>query len=350
MFGNSGANHAANLPAMDNKDVQKLFNQRVSEYIIKQYYYTLPLHLFFTIESNVDLCEQINYLCQVDEGAPDMEDSAIDGKLNRHTMSPPKIVSFSGFCVGGFETKLATDQLQCIKGNSILFDWYNNELARAIEKGRNAILVRFYRMLVANAHPENSGNNAGLQTHDQIVGSIREPVLFDKQNADLWFSSMLAVVKQMPSPSMPDDTYGVSTENAFMFGHPSMEQVLMQVEAYSSYDRVGDCASCALFSDVFNKKPRGIMPITSFCVESYTTKSASGEITIFPVLFGRRNMGAAGQLRVTSHLYTTEDGESQINRIKFYSHGHVYDSRCLGLGHIVIKTDQPQTIEGYTGE
>ena len=162
MFGNAGgANHATNLPALDNKDIQKLFNQRVASYIIKQFHYSLPLNLFFDIEGDVDLCSTIHYMCETDDGAPDMSDSALDAKFKRQTMNPPKIISFSGFCVSGLETKLAVDQLECIKGNSILNDWYNRQLSRAIEKGKDAIMVRFYRMLLASAHPGNSGNGAG---------------------------------------------------------------------------------------------------------------------------------------------------------------------------------------------
>ena len=348
MFGNAGANHATNLPAMDNKDVQKLFNQRVASYIIKQYHYTLPLHLFFDITGDVDLCTQIHYLCQTEDGSPDMSDSAIDASFKRQTMNPPKIVSFSGFCVGGFETKLSVDQLECINGNSILNDWYNRELARAIDKGKEAILVRFYRMLLSSAHPGNSGNAAGLNTCDQTVGELANPVKFDKENADLWFTSVLAVIKQMPRGNYMGSEFGRSVEDAFIFGPPAMEQVLMQTDDYNSYDKVGSCANCALFSDTFNHMPRGIMPITSHCVESYTCGTGADAITVYPVLFGRRYMGAAGQMRVTSKMYEEESSDAIINRVKFYHHGHVYDSRHLGVAYINICTEQPATVEGCT--
>lgn len=348
MFGQAGVNHATNLPAMDNQDMQKLFDQRVASYIIKQYHYTLPLHLFFNITSDVDLCTQLNYLCETDDGSPDMSDSALDAKFKRQTMSPPKIISFSGFCVGGFETKLSVDQLECVEGNSILRDWYNRQLARAIEKGKNAIMARFYRMLVTNVHPGNCGNKAGLQTCDQVIGELAHPVLFDADNADLWFTSILAVIKQMPMGVMDPGAFGQSAENAFIFGPPSMEQVLMQTPEYNTYDTVGACANCGLFQDVFTHKPRGIMPITSNCVESYTCQAGGEDLTVYPVLFGRRYAGAAGQLRVNTHTYTTEDGESVINRVKFYHHSHVYDSRNLGKAFITIKTQQPKTVEGCT--
>lgn len=348
MFGNAGANHATNLPALDNKDIQKLFNQRVASYIIKQFHYSLPLNLFFDITGDVDLCSTIHYLCETDDGAPDMSDSALDAKFKRQTMNPPKIISFSGFCVSGLETKLQVDQLECIKGNSILNDWYNRQLSRAIEKGKDAIMVRFYRMLLSSAHPGNSGNTAGLQTCDQTVGSLSKPVIFDCENADLWFTSILAVIKQMPMGNASDGMFGQSVENAFIFGPPSMEQVLMQTDKYLSYDTVGSCANCALFTDVFTHKPRGIMPITSHCVESYTCQSGGENLTVYPILFGRRYQGAAGQMRVQTKTYMTEDCESVINRTKFYHHGHVFDSRFLGLGHITIATKQPQTVDGCT--
>lgn len=348
MFGQAGANHATNLPAMDNKDIQKLFNQRVASYIIKQYHYTLPLHLFFDITGDVNLCETLHYMCETDDGSPDMSDSALDAGYKNQTMNPPKIVSFSGFCVGGFTTKLAVDQLECINGNSILSDWYNRQMARAIENGKNAIMARFYRMLLSSAHPDNSGNNAGLTTHDQTVGSLSNPVRFNVDNADKWFTSVLAVIKQMPRADEMNGMFGLSAENAFIFGPPSMEQVLMQTDKYLSYDSVGSCANCALFQDVFTHKPRGIMPITSHCVESYTCKSGGNDLTVYPVLFGRRYQGAAGNMRVKVSTYMTEDEESMINKVKFYTHGHVYDSRNLGVGYIVTESLQPETIQGCT--
>lgn len=348
MFGQAGANHATNLPAMDNKDIQKLFNQRVASYIVKQYHYSLPVYLFLDIHGDVNLCEQLHYLCETEDGAADMSDSALDAGMKRQTMNPPKVISFSGFCVGGFETKLAVDQLECINGNSILSDWYNRQMARAIENGKNAIMARFYRMMLSNAHPDNTGNNAGLTTRDQVIGSLSNPVLFDKNNADLWFTSILQVIKQMPRSDEMNGTFGLSTENAYIFGPPSMEQVLMQTDKYLSYDTVGSCANCALFQDVFTHKPRGIMPITSHCVESYTCRSAGNDLTVYPVLFGRRYKGAKADMRVKVSTYMTEDEESMINKVKFYTHGHVYDSRYIGVGHITVDTEQPQTVEGCT--
>ena len=159
----------------------------------------------------------------------------------------------------------------------------------------------------------------GLQTCDQIVGSLANPVCFDAENADLWFTSILAVIKQMPMGNASDGMFGQSVENAFIFGPPSMEQVLMQTDKYLSYDQVGSCANCALFSDVFTHKPRGIMPITSHCVESYECISAEKSLTVYPVLFGRRYQGAKGQMRVQTKTYMTEDCESVINRTKFLS-------------------------------
>lgn len=346
MFGNNGINHAANLPSIDNKDLQVLLGTRLAQYVIAQYRRTLPLHLFLQIDSDVDLCRTITYLCEDHDNVPDMSDSAIDGSVKRKTIAPPKVVTFQGFCKGGFETKLSIEQLECIEQSEILSKWYNDQMATAIDNGRNAIMARFYRHLMTHHHPKNTGSNAGLTGGGNEVGSPTNPVLFDPANADKFFTSVLNVIKQMPRASSVDSEFGESMEDAFIFGPQSMESVLMQTPEYMQYDSVGSCANCSLFKDVFTHMPRGIMPITSFCVESRTCDSGNGPLTIYPVLFGKRYHGSKASLRVKFHNYKSLDGESVFYRVNFYHHIHTFDPRFMGVAWITVQNEQPATVEG----
>lgn len=346
MFGSNSVNHAANLPSIDNKELQVLFGTRLAEYVIFQYRRTLALNLFLMIDSDVDLCRTVTYLCEDHDDVPDMSDSAIDGSIKRKTIAPPRVKTFQGFCKGGFETKLSIEQLECIEQSDVLSKWYNDQMATAIDNGRNAIMARFYRHLITNAHPKNTGLNAGLTGGGNVVGSPTDPVLFDPANADKFMNSILNVVKQMPKSSRVDNEYGQSAEDAFLFGPQSMESVFMQVPEYNSYDSVGDCANCALFSDVFNKMPRGVMPITSFCVESRTCLSGGEPLTIYPVLFGKRYRGSKASLRVKTKNYMSDDGDSVFYRTTFYHHIHTFDPRFLGVAWITVQNEQPATVSG----
>lgn len=347
MFSNHGSNHAANLPSIDNADLQVVFGTRLSQYVIAVYRRTLAVHLFLNIDDDVDLCRTITYLCEDHSDVPDMSDSAIDGSMKRKTLAPPKVKTFSGFCKGGFETKLATEQVECIEKSEILSSWYSGQLATAIKNGRNAIMARFYRHMLTYAHPQNTGSNAGLTGGGQEVGSPNRPVLFDPDNADLLMTSILNVIKQMPDPGETANEYGMSKEGGYFFGPQAMESVFQQVESYNRYDSVGDCATCSLFTDVFDKKPRGLMPITSFCVESRKCQTGANEdITVYPVLFGIRNHGTKAQLRVKSKNYESTDGESVFYRVNFYHHIHTYDCRFSGVAWITIRSNQPTTVEG----
>lgn len=346
MFGNNSINHAANLPSIDNQELQVLLGTRLAEYIIFQYRRTLALNLFLKIDSDVDLCKTITYLCEDHDDVPDMSDSAIDGTMKRKTIAPPKVKTFQGFCKGGFETKLSTEQLECINESEILSKWYNDQLATAIENGKNAIMARFYRHLLTYAHPKNSGNNAGLTGGGNVVGSPTQPVLFDPANADKFMTSILNVVEQMPRAASVENEYGQSQNDAFIFGPQSMQTVLRQTDEYMRYDSVGECAACSLFTDVFSHKPRGIMPITSFCVESHTCTSGGEPLTVYPVLFGKRYHGAKASLRVKTHNYMSPDGESVFYRVNFYHHIHTFDPRFMGVAWITVKNEQPATVSG----
>lgn len=346
MFNPNSINHAANLPSMDNKDLQVLFGTRLAQYVIQQYRRTLAVHLFLDIDSDVDLCRTITYLCEDHDDVPDMSDSAIDAGIKRKVLAPPKVKTFSGFCKGGFETKLATEQLECINQSEILSKWYNGQLATSIQNGRNAIMARFYRHAITKAHPKNTGSNAGLTGGGNQVGTQTKPVLFDPENADLLMTSMLNVIKQMPRPVSVDNEFGVSVENSYFFGPQEMESVFMQVVDYNRFDSVGECANCSLFKDVFDKKPRGFMPITSFCVESRTCQTGGGPLTVYPVLFGIRYQGTKGSIRVTTKNYESRDGDSVFYRVNFYHHIHTFDPRFTGVAWITIRHAQPAVVDG----
>lgn len=344
MYPENSINHASGLPAIDNEALQVLIGTRLSDFVIAQYRRTLPLQLFLTIEMDVDLCSTITYLCEDHSDLPNMSDSALDGPIKRKVMSAPKVVVFSGFCKGGFETKLSTEQLECINQSSILRDWYNRSLSTAIEDGRNAIMARFYRHMLTNAHPSNTGNNAGLTGGGNVVGSPTNPVLFDPTNADKFFVSVLNVIKQMPRTNAPENEFVASADNAFIFGPQNMEGVLMQNDNYNSWNIVGDCANCGLFKDTFDRMPRGIMPITSFCVEKRVFDNSGDPKTVYPVLFGKRYMGTKANIRVQTYNYMAENKESIFYRTNYYWHIHTFDPRFLGVAWITVQNDQPATI------
>lgn len=350
MFSSNGINHAANLPSIHNEDLQVLLGTRLAEYVIFQYRRTLAVNLFLQIDSDVDLCRTITYLCEDHDSIPSMSDSAIDGSVKRTTLAPPKTITFHGFCKGGFETKLSVEQLECIEQSDILNQWYNNQLATAVDNGKNAIMARFYRHLLTNAHPKNTGSDAGLTGGGNQVGSQTSPVLFDPANADKLMTSILNVIKQMPRAVSVQNEFGVSADDAFFFGPQVMESVFMQVDDYNRFDSVGDCANCSLFSDVFKYMPRGIMPITSFCVESRTCLSGGDPLTIYPVLFGMRYQGSKASLRVKTYNYMSLDKQSIFYRVNFYHHIHTFDPRFLGVAWITVKNEQPATVAGCDGE
>lgn len=346
MFKSFGVNHAANLPAYDSKELQVLFGTTVSEYIIEVYRKTLNLHLILQIDSTVELCKDITYLCEDDSGIIDMADTALDGPLKEQFIGMPKIRTFHGFKKGGFRYKLAVEQLHCIYQQDILRNWFNKQLALAIENGRQAIMARWYRQLIASAHPKNSGNNAGMIYGGNRVGALGEPVLFNPDNADKFFMAVLSTIKQMPRGSAPTSEYGRGIpEDAFIFGPSIIEDVLMQTDHYTRYDWNGPCCGmCQLFKDVFTCHPRGILPITGDCVESYTCVSGGQSHTVYPVLFGRRYKGAKASLAIKSHDWISDDRFSVFYQTIFYHHMYVFDPRFLGLGYIVIDRPQPDVI------
>lgn len=349
MLNSFGVNHAANLPAYDSKELQILFGTKVSDYIITVYRRTLNLQLILSIDSDVDLCKTITYLCEDDSGITDMSDTALDGPIKEQFIGMPRIKTFHGFCKGGFKWKFAVEQLECIWQEDILKNWFNTQLATSIENGRTAIMARWYRQLMVSVHPKNTGNNAGLMYGGNVIGDYGEPVLFDSDNCDLWFLAMRDVIKQMPPGSTAENEFGVGLDtDAFIFGPSIMESVLMSTDLYMQWQYVGDCGNCAYFKDTFDKYPRGIMPITGDCIESYTCTSGGESHTVYPILFGKRYKGAKAALRIKSYTYNSEDQQSVFYQTIFYHHMHVYDPRYLGLAYIVIDKAQPTTITSCT--
>ena len=342
MFKSYGVNHAANLPAYDSKELQILFGTMVSDYVIQVYRRTLNLELILQIDSDVDLCRTITYLCEDDSGVADFSDTALDGPLKEKFISMPRIKTFHGFQKGGFLYKFAVEQLECIWQQDILRNWFNTQMNQAIEQGRQALQARWYRELMTHVHPKNTGNDAGMLYGGQVVGRPGAPVLFNPKNADLFFTSVMSVIKQMPRASLPGGEWNRGMEGeGFIFGPSIMENVLLQAEIYSKYDA---CNVCTLFTDTFNYHPRGIVPITGDCIESYTCMSGGASHTVYPVLFGRRYKGAKASLRIKTTSWTTQDESSVFYQTIFYHHMYVYDPRFLGLGYIVIDQNQPEVM------
>lgn len=342
-----GVNHAANLPAYDSKDLQIIFGTMVSEYVIAVYRRTLNLHLILQIDSSLDLCKTITYLCEDDTGIADMADTALDGPIKEQFIPMPKIRTFHGFMKGGFRHKLAIEQLECIYQQDILRNWFNNQLAQAIENGRQALMARWYRELLVHAHPKNSGNNAGMMYGGHVVGQLGSPVMFNPDTADDFFMQVLAVIKEMPRVASPTSEWNRGIDgDAFIFAPSIMENILMQSDKYLRYDSVGNCAcaNCGLFKDVFTCSPRGITILGGDCVESYTCVSGGVSHTVYPILFGRRYKGAKAALRIKSHRWITEDQQSVFYQTIFYHHMYVYDPRFLGLGYIIIEDRKPPVV------
>ena len=347
-FGTSfGVNHAANLPTYDTKDLQIIFGTMISDYVITVFRRVLNLHLILQIDSSLDLCKTITYLCEDDSGIADMADTALDGPIKEQFISMPKIRTFHGFAKGGFRHKLAVEQLECIMQSDILRNWFHNQLAQSIENGRQALMARWYKELIAHAHPDNSGNSAGMLNKRWVVGEMGAPVHFTPDTVDDYFMQVLSVMKEMPRAASPTTEWnrGLDSGDWFMFGPSVMETILMQAEKYTNWAQNGcDCAACALFKDVFSCKPRGITILTGDCVESYRCESGGNPHTVYPVLFGRKYMGAKAALRVQSHQWQTEDQQSIFYQTIFYHHMYVYDPRWLGLSYITIEDRKPPVI------
>lgn len=341
---NTGVNHAASLPGIDNQDLRLIIGTRLSEYVIKRYRRTLPLMLFLDIEMDVDLCSGTTYLCEDTTDLPNMADSAIDAVLPRFTIKPPKTVTFQGFCVGGFETKLAKEQMDCINKSEILRNWYQTSLLRAIEDGKESLMARFYRHLLTHAvHPANTGNNAGMVTGGKVLGTPSNPVWIRPDTVDSWHMEIIDVTKQMPRSAPVEQEFGATTENMFLFGPAELESIYMKSDNYNDWLKVGDCNKCSMFTDTFGRMPRGIMPITSYCIETRTIQSGGQTCKVYPVLFGHRYSGTKAALRVDTSSYKSVDGDSIFFRTKFYWHIHTYDARHMGLSWITIDNPRPET-------
>ena len=341
----NGVNHASGLFALDNKDLQVVLGTRLANLVITIYRRTLPIHLILEIDSGVDLCSTVTYLCEDNTDLPQLSDSALDALIPRHQIAPPKVVTFSGFCKGGFETKLAKEQMECINQSEILREWYQSSIMRAVEDGKNALMARFYRHLMTHAvHPKNTGMNAGLVEGGNVLGTPSDPVLLTPDTVDVWHMALVNTVKQMPRSNPVVQEYGASAENMFIFAPPILESLYMKNENYNSWAISGDCASCSMFKDTFDRMPRGIMPITSYCIEKRTVVNGGVKCTSYPVLFGKRYMGTKAALRIDTKNYESPDGDSLFFKVSFYHSIFTFDCRYMGISWVSIQDTQPETI------
>jgi len=341
-----GVNHATGLPAIDNKDLQIIIGTRVSSYMISTYRTQLPLMAILNIETDVGLCSTETYLCEDTTDLPQISDSALNAKLPPSVISPPKTVTFTGWCFGGFVTKLSRVQLQCINQHEVLRNWYQFSLARSIEDGKQSIVARFYRHLLTRAvHPENTGHAAGMMGDPQELGTASRPVLVSPETSHLWVNSMLNVVKQMPRAVPPENgEWGQSVEDAFFLAPAIVENTFRLSEYYNSYDRVGDCAGCHTTRQTFDRMPYGMLAITSYCNDKRVIETAGGTCIVYPVLFGRRYMGTKASLRIDTMNYESADKESVFFKTTFYWQVYTYDCRFLGISWITIRNPQPETV------
>ena len=340
----NSVNHASGLPAMDNKSMQIILGTRISNIIIQNYRRTLPINLFLSVDMDVDLCGTVTYLCEDQADLPRLSDSALDAGVVRRVISPPKTVTFSGFRKGSFETKMSKEQLECINRSDVLRNWLRTSLMQTIEDGKQSIMARFYRHLITEGvHPKNTGLNAGLQEGGQVLGTQDNPVELTPDGVDDWYMAILNTIKQMPRSVSVGNEYGLSTEQAFLFAPAQVESLNMKNANYNSWQISGECANCSLFSDKFDRMPRGIMTITSRCIEPYIVSNGGNTCKAYPVLFGRRYQGTKAALRIDTKTYDSADGESTFFRSNFYWHIHTYDCRNMGLSWVTINDTQPKT-------
>ena len=344
---NLGVNHAVGLPALDNESLKIVLGTRLSNYMITQLRRTLPAQLFISIDADIDMCTSTTFLCEDFSDAPRLQDSALDGTVKRRTVTPPKTVSFRGFHKGAFEYKIAKEQMECVNRSQVLKRWYMNNMMRAVEDGRQSIMARFLRYLMTNGvHPDNMGNNAGLTTRGHVLGTRTDPVELnpnDFQGIDDWYVELLAVARQMPDNGMADSEFGRSKENLFIFGDVKLEDLLMRTPEYNNASLMGEsCRACAYFSDAFDKMPRGIMHITSYCTETINVQNGNTCCKVYPVLFGKRYQGTKASLKVENKNYDSLDGESHFFRTTFYWNIYTYDCRNLGLSYVTIADRKPK--------
>lgn len=339
----NGKNFASPLGSFDNAASIALMGTRISSYVIRNFSFSSALPLFLSIDSDVDLCGSISYICDTAPAVPTLSDSAVDGVYDRHGISPPKIVTFNGFCKGGVEYKLPKDLLQCVNRSELTRGLMQSTLSSQVAAGRQAIAARFLRHLRAKGiDPSNTGMNAGLITHSKALGTPAEPLLFSPETADSVIMNINDVIREMPHGAM-DAPFIPSANNGFMHTHDSVTSVLRRAPEYSDYATIGDCAGCPTFSAGFNRMPRGLLTLTDFCTESMTMDSGGSPCVIYPILFGRRFSGTKASIRVETSNYTEDVTDSVIFRIVFYWHIHTFDPRYLGLAWVKIEVPEPVT-------
>lgn len=342
---NWGVDYASPLPAMENSALSTLIPARLSPYVISTLRYTLPLQLFISIDMDVDLCQKVAFLCDDTTDTPRASDGAIDGPTSRVTVNPPRIKEFHGFHKMSLEAKLAKEQLDCMQRSSILMAWFRRELDRAIEDGRQAIMSRMYAYLMSSGiHPKNTGDAAGLRDSVYTLGTPRNPILLDpdsKHGINTFYSQLKGVIRQMPDFGQPDNEFGKSTDNAFLFTNALIEDVLDQYDTWNDSDA---CPRCTMMDGVFKVMPKGIYHITSRCVFSRVCKHGNETLRTYPVLFGKRYQGVKAAIRVENRTWESQDGESIFFRTNFYFNIYAYDCRNFGLAWIAMKPRKPELV------
>lgn len=340
--------YAAGLPSETNNDLQALFANAISSYIIANYQYTLPLQAIMPIGSSIDLCGSNTFLVDESTDMPDLADTAVDSYTNRRTLTPPRTISFNGWVKSALEVKLGKEQFACISQSSILSQWFSRSLDRMVTDGRDAIMARFYRHLLSKVPACNTGMNAGMMSGRYVMGTPENPiVIYDNdggESVDRWLREMLDVVKEMPRMAPVENMFGMSAENAFLFGPTDIENAYVASDKYNTYNLVGDCAGCSMFQDSFTKMPRGVLPITSFVNEKREIVTASGvKCTVYPVLFGKRNIGTEANISVETNNYSSNDGQSLFFNSTMYSSIYTYDPRHLGISWVTFERTKPET-------
>ena len=344
MANTSGVNHAANLPSVTNNDINELIGVRLSDIMIMSIRHSLPMNMILSIDADVELCRTIVYLCESKQDIPNFSDSALDTGDHRHTIEPPKTVRFSGFCKGGFETKLSKEQLECINQSDVLRQWYASSINQAVEDGKTAIIARFYRHMVTNGvHPDNTGNDAGLETGGHVLGTRATPIKLTPDTVDDFLVELIGVAGQMPRASQVENQFGAGPGDLFVMTRPEIENLYLKSDKYNNYNIQGECGACSMMRDAMDVMPRKILHLTSYCVEGYVITNGGNSCVAYPVLFGRRYQGTKAAIRVDTMNYESLDKSSTFFKTSYYWHIHTYDCRDLGLAWVTFETTHPET-------
>ncbi len=342
----SGVQYANGMVNPLTEDIQDLLGYRLSDKYIQNVRKRSPVSLFVNIDMDIDLCRPLAYAIEQKPCSTGFSDSVLGGSVKAQQWdNAPKFKTFHGYREIVKLTKVHKDALTCMEQSDVLMRSMLNDANNGIEEANTAIMNTFVNEILAGGYsPANTGNNAGLQWGGQKLGTPDQPLIFDEDNADKVIRQILGTIKQMPDYSMPMNEFGSSSDNMYWVGHTSMEEVLMGTPAYNSWANIGDCAGCNMFSDVFNKKPRNIMPIGTSCLPARICKTAGEDLTVYPIIFGRRYDGHQGAIRVETDTYQSEDRDWNYHRTKIKYNFHTYDCRNTGVAWVAVKGDKPDKI------